>query len=50
MGMNEGNGSDVSFLVEWSQAKSGEGARSKWVEMLNLGYQHGLASRNYAVG
>lgn len=36
MGMNEGNGSDVSFLVEWSQAKSGEGARSKWVEMLNL--------------
>lgn len=49
MGMNEGI-SDVSFLVEWSQAKSGEGISSKWVEMLNLGYQHGLESRNSAIG
>lgn len=38
------------FLRTWSQAKAGEGISSKLVETLNLGYQHGLESRDYAIG
>lgn len=38
------------FLWTWSQAKAGERISSKLDEMLNLGYQHGLESRDCAIG
>lgn len=38
------------FLWTWSPAKAGERRSSKLDEMLNLGYQYGLESRDCAIG